>query len=347
MQKIAKILETWLIFIPIILILWLAEYCTGLFIGAFNPLQSINYLKQSTLSHTVYQSADSPFENFTLPQQVQTTTSASLKEEYHSMYDIYEEFFTSTASDIVLTKDQCYVKNLTHHSAGDVQDLMLSPVSFSVEKNSSQPQILIYHTHATESYTPTSEDIYDSAYSWRTTDKEKNMVAVGKVITDTLNSLGYNTIQDTTLHDYPSYNGSYDLSKETVESYLEKYPSIKIVLDIHRDAVERDGQVINPVITSNGQKYAQIMIISGCDNGYMNMPNYRENLKFATNLQNSLAKTLPGITRPVLFDYRNYNQQLSTGSLLVEFGTHGSTLTQAKNSRKVFAQALAVMLDNM
>jgi stage II sporulation protein P len=194
---------------------------------------------------------------------------------------------------------------------------------------------------------PTADMPYDPGYSWRTTDKNSNMVAVGKVMADTLNKLGYNTVQDTTLHDYPSYNGSYDLSKETVEKYLEKYPSIKIVLDVHRDAVERNGSLINPVITSQGTKYAQIMIISGCDNGYMNMPNYRENLKFATNLQNQLAKDTSGLVRPILFDYRNYNQQLSTGSILVEIGTHGSTLQQAKNSAEMFAISLANMLDNM
>ena len=224
---------------------------------------------------------------------------------------------------------------------------MLQPVSFKVEKNSSQPQILIYHTHATESYVPTADMAYDSSYAYRSTDNSRNMTAVGKVMADTLNNLGYNTIQDVTLHDYPSYNGSYDLSKATVENYLKKYPSIKIVLDIHRDAVERNGRLINPVATINGTKYAQIMIISGRDNGYMNMPNYLENLKFATNLQNQLGKSRPGLARPVLFDYRNYNQQLTTGSLLVEIGTHGSTLQQAKNSAAAFAGALAQLLDGM
>jgi stage II sporulation protein P len=260
---------------------------------------------------------------------------------------VVEEFFVSEVSDIVLKKDACYVKNLTHHSENEVRNLMLAPVNFRIEKNSKEPQILIYHTHATEGYMPTADMPYDPGYSWRTTDKNSNMVAVGKVMADTLNKLGYNTVQDTTLHDYPSYNGSYDLSRETVEKYLEKYPSIKIVLDVHRDAVERNGSLINPVITSQGIKYAQIMIISGCDNGYMNMPNYRENLKFATNLQNQLAKDTPGLVRPILFDYRNYNQQLSTGSILVEIGTHGSTLQQAKNSAEMFAISLANMLDNM
>ncbi len=347
MQKIAKFLEFWLIFMPAIILLVFSESWLGIIIGAFNPVKAIDFIKKNTILQTEIISAASPFENFTIPQLSKNKDATTKSPAYHPMYNIQEEFFSSSTSNIILQKDACYVKNLTHHTTNEVKQLMLAPVNFSVEKNSDQPQILIYHTHATESYTPTDDMTYNPAYSWRSTDTSQNMVAVGKVITDTLNSMGYNTIQDTTLHDHPSYNGSYDLSKATVEKYLKMYPSIKVVLDIHRDAVERDGAVINPVVSYNGDKYAQIMIISGCDSGYMNMPNYRENLKFATNLQNTLEKELPGLTRPVLFDYRNYNQQLSTGSLLVEFGTHGSTLQQAKNSRKIFAQALAKTLDNI
>lgn len=111
--------------------------------------------------------------------------------------------------------------------------------------------------------------------------------------------------------------------------------------------MERDGRIINPVTSINGKEYAQIMIISGADNGYMNMPNYKENLKFASAVQNRAAKSYPGLMRPILFDYRNYNQQLTTGSILVEMGTHGSTLQQAKNSAEAFAHSLAAALDEM
>ena len=327
-------------------ILWFYESWIGLAVGAMNPARTLKWLKNTGEKAVILQSAANPFENFAINTQ-QNITTLPQQDAYHPDFNVTEEFFPSSESDIILRKDSCYVKNLTRHSASEVQKLMLADVCFGVEKNSTQPQILIYHTHATESYTPLAGQDYPQGYSWRNTDKGQNMVSVGKVMADTLNSLGYNTIQDTTLHDYPSYNGSYDVSKATVEWYLEKYPSIKIVLDVHRDAVERNGSVINPVATINGEKYAQIMIISGCDNGYMNMPNYKENLKFATNLQNQLAKDWQGLTRPVLFDYRNYNQQLSTGALLVEIGTHGSTLQQAQNSRQAFAHSLACLLDKM
>ena len=351
MQKHGTFLYKMLVFLPAVAFLVCYSRWTGFAVGCLQPARALDYMKNAGM-HTLETGSDSrynPFRGMTIKDFLSDTPvqTPAQSEEISPYYNVIKEFFSSTESDIVLKKDRCYVKNLTHMSARDVKSIMLSPVGFTVEKNSSQPQILIMHTHATESYIPMATDSYDENYAFRSTDNTKNMTAVGKVMADTLNSLGYNTLQDTTLHDYPSYNGSYDNSKETVEKYLRQYPSIKIVLDIHRDAVERNGSIIAPVVTINGTEYAQIMIISGRDNGYMNMPNYRENLKFATMVQNSVAGLYPGMARPVLFDYRNYNQQLTTGSILVEIGTHGSTLTRAKNSAAAFAQGLARALDNM
>ena len=173
------------------------------------------------------------------------------------------------------------------------------------------------------------------------------MVSVGRIIAEKLNNLGYNTLHDATLHDYPSYNDSYSRSKATVEKYLAEYPSIKVVLDVHRDAIERDdGTRIKPVVTINGKRYAQVMIISGADNGYLNMPDYIKNLRFASHFQNAMESLYPGFTRPILFDYRNYNQQLTTGSLLIEVGGHANTLEEAQNSAQLIAYSLAKVFDD-
>ncbi len=351
MQKYKEFLSKAAIFLPAVFIMYRNSRWAGLAVGMLNPARALDWLREISVRNRYTASGSNPFRDFSFEDYKETeeenqyiTTGTG---RINTNYNVQKEFFTSKESNIILRKDSCYVKNMTKLPRETVKNYMLSPVAFKAEKNSDRPQILIMHTHATESYLPPAGTPYDAGYAFRTTDKSQNMVAVGKVIADTLNSMGYNTLQDTTLHDYPSYNGSYDKSRDTVESYLEKYPSIKIVLDIHRDRVERSDTIISPVVNANGTEYAQIMIISGRDNGYMNMPNYPENLKFASRLQNQLTKDLPGLTRPVLFDYRNYNQQLTTGSLLVEFGTHGSTLEQAKNSRFVFAKSLAKTLDNM
>ena len=290
------------------------------------------------------QSYENPFEDFDI-QSVKPTPTPFVPDYDHPITEIC---YTPALNDITYKKENCYVKNLTDYNRSDVESQLLAQVDFKVEKNSDQPQILIMHTHATESYQNHPEPYYDPEYSCRDTDTSKNMVSVGAIIAGQLNKLGYNTLHDTTLHDYPSYNASYGRSKATVEQYLEKYPSIKIVLDVHRDAIERsNGTRVKPTVTINGKKYAQVMIICGADNGYLNMPNFRKNLRFASHLQNSMETLYPGFTRPVLFDYRNYNQQLTTGSLLIEVGGHANTLEEAHNSAEAIAYALANALDNM
>ena len=235
------------------------------------------------------------------------------------------------------------IKNCTSLSAGQVADAASQGLPFSIEPGSSEPQVLIMHTHATETYELEEKDWYDPSFTCRSTDLSVNMTAVGEEIANQLNAAGIVTLHDTTLHDYPSYNGSYERSNETVRAYLEQYPSIKVVLDVHRDAIEpASGQRVSAVAEIDGQTAAQVMIICGADNGG-NLPNFRKNLAFAAAWENAMESRYPGLTRPVLFDYRYYNQDLTTGSLLIEIGSHGNTLEQAKYSGRLVGQALAAL----
>jgi len=153
-------------------------------------------------------------------------------------------------------------------------------------------------------------------------------------------------IHDTTQHDYPSYNGSYERSAATVQSYLEEYPSIKVVLDLHRDAMEREnGTIVKPVTVIDGKKAAQIMIIAaGDDDGTIGVPQYRQNLRFAAAYQSYLSSAYPDLTRPVYFCYRKYNMDLTPGSLLLEFGSNANTLEEAVYSAQMAGQALADLI---
>ena len=173
-------------------------------------------------------------------------------------------------------------------------------------------------------------------------------VAGGRVMADTLNAAGLNTLHDETLNDYPSYTGSYANSRAVVQQYLAQYPSIKIVLDVHRDAIETEnGSRMAPVCTVNGQQAAQVMIICGCDNGgSVCLPNYRQNLRFAAAWERAMESAFPGFTRPVLFSYRFYNQDLTTGSLLIEIGGHGNNLNEALYAGQLAAEGLVEALRN-
>jgi stage II sporulation protein P len=210
-----------------------------------------------------------------------------------------------------------------------------------------EPLVLIYHTHTTESFEPFVRDTYDAEFNYRTTDDTKNVVMVGDAIQAELESRGIGVIHARDIHDYPSYNGSYARSRETIEPILEQYPSIKVVLDIHRDAISGEGVAYQPYIEVGGKEAAQIMIISGCDDGTLGMPDYMKNFHFACALQQKIETDTPGLTRPILFDYRHYNQDLTTGSLLIEVGSHGNTLSQVQYSGQLVGCSLADFLCTM
>ncbi len=218
--------------------------------------------------------------------------------------------------------------------------------NFTVE-DTDAPLVLIYHTHTTESFEPYVRESYDASFNYRTTDDTKNMVMVGNAMQAELEAQGIGVIHVSEIHDYPSYNGSYDRSRASIVPILEEYPSIKVVLDIHRDAISGEGFAYQPYINIDGKEAAQIMIISGCDDGTLNMPNYMMNFHFACYLQQKLESDHPGFTRPILFDYRHYNQDLTTGSLLIEVGSHGNTLEQAQYSGQILGKSLGELLNSM
>lgn len=217
---------------------------------------------------------------------------------------------------------------------------------FTIE-DTSEPQVLIYHTHTTESFEPYVRENYDAAFNYRTTDETKNMNMVGDAIQAELEARGIGVIHVRTIHDYPSYNGSYGRSRESIVPILEQYPSIKVVLDIHRDAISGEGVAYQPYVEIDGKEAAQIMIISGCDDGTLGMPSYIRNFRFACRLQERLEGDNPGLTRPILFDYRHYNQDLTTGSLLIEVGSHCNTLEQVQYSGQLIGRSLGGMLNDM
>ena len=234
------------------------------------------------------------------------------------------------------------IKNNTRQTAAEIAAEAAQPLPFAIEKDSAAPQVLIMHTHATEDYRLSAGLWFAPGDGARSTDRSVNMCAVGRVMADTLNAAGICTLHDETLNDYPSYTGSYANSRAVVQQYLAQYPSIKVVLDVHRDAIERENGVrCAPVCTIDGRQAAQVMIICGCDNGTsVQLPAWRQNLRFAAAWERSMEAKYPGFTRPVLFSYRFYNQDLTTGSLLIEIGGHGNNLNEALYAGYLAAQGL-------
>lgn len=207
------------------------------------------------------------------------------------------------------------------------------------------PQILIVHTHGSEAYSQNDGLTYQESDSYRTTDCSRNMVRVGEEMAQIFRQNGFEVIHDTNLYDYPAYNGAYDRSGAAVKDWLAKYPTIKIILDVHRDAlVGTDGSIYKLVSEENGEKVAQVMLVVGTDGSGASHPYWIDNLALAIRYQQELISDYVTLARPIVLRNSRYNQNLSTGSLLVEVGGHGNTLTEALAGARLFAQSVSQVL---
>ncbi len=210
------------------------------------------------------------------------------------------------------------------------------------------PQILILHSHGSEAYSMNDGDLYQESDPYRTTDCTHNIVRVGEEMAAVFRQQGFEVIHDTNLYDYPSYNDSYVNSKAAVKKWLEKYPSIQIILDVHRDALAgSDGTIYKLVSEEQGQKVAQTMLVVGTNVGGANHPAWCDNLALAVALQEKLMADYETLARPIVLRNSSYNQQLSPGYLLVEVGGHGNTLTEAIQGGKLFAQSVGQALKSL
>lgn len=223
------------------------------------------------------------------------------------------------------------IKNLSGKTV-DADALVAKPLAYKIED--SGPQVLIVHTHTTESYF--EQD--------RSVDENLNMTAVGNVIEKKLTDGGIQTIHDTTVHDYPSYNGAYTRAAATTRSRLSENPGIKIVLDVHRDAVAaEDGSKLKLSCDINGEKTAQVMFVVGTD-AQLEHKNWQENLCLALKLQREAKSMYPDLMRPINLREQRFNQQLSMGSIIIEIGTNGNTLEEAKRGAACIGDVLVKVL---
>ena len=204
------------------------------------------------------------------------------------------------------------------------------------------PTVLILHSHATESYENQAQ--YTETSPYRTLDTNYNMVSVGARVAEILEAEGIHVIHDRTLHDYPSYNDAYGNARSTITAALAEHPSICLGLDLHRDAAEDAGgnQKVSTV-TVEGESCANLMLVMGSDKGSLSYPNWERNLALAVKLQAQLEQTHSGLCKPIKLVTSRYNQDLSTGALLVEVGTAGNTHAQAIRAAEYLAEGIVAL----
>ena len=245
--------------------------------------------------------------------------------------------FTPSPSDYQGT-GTVYFKNETDYAI-DMTSLLQkdSPVALGEEG----VQVLIMHTHGTEAYTQSPDHTYAASGEYRTTDSSANMLRVGQEICDILNDRGISAVHSRTLNDYPAYNGSYNRALKDIQAHIQQYPTIQLVIDVHRDAIATGNTYYKTAAEVDGQQTAQLMFVTGTDAGGLTHDHWQDNLAFQAQLHDRLNSAYPGIMRPMSIRASRFNQHIRKGSMLVEVGACGNTLEEALAAAQIFANTLA------
>ncbi len=208
-----------------------------------------------------------------------------------------------------------------------------------------EPTILIYHTHTTEAYTQTAENQYVETSSWRTSDADKSVVAVGEALAERLRQeYGYCVIHDTSNHEPPSLSTAYERSEATMRAYQKKYPTLQLYIDIHRDAYTVTDEPTTDYASPYGDETCRVMCVVGEGTSYDVKPYYQENLALAQDLTARLLAMDERLARPVRVKSGRYNQHISPRCLLIEVGHNANTLEQALAVVPYLADAIALSM---
>ena len=206
----------------------------------------------------------------------------------------------------------------------------------------SKENIIIFHTHTCESYTPSENYQYQATGNYRTTDNNFSVVRVGNELSKYLQIYGYNVIHNTTYHDYPAYSGSYNRSLSTVENVLNTNPS-DIIIDIHRDAIGSRADYA-PTVKIGEEYAAQLMFVIGTNGGGLWHPNWQQNLQFAIEMQQKANELYKGLFKPIILRNSRYNQHLGKAACIIEVGATGNTLEQTLTSMKYLSKVIDEVL---
>lgn len=301
---------------------------------------SINSVKIPSLSHRQIFSFVLPVFNPEKPTEYKNNT---LKKE-DSNPPVKEEKVTipkekNYTEKSVISKSLA-ITNATEYTP-DIRTLISKKDYDATGEN---VKVLIMHTHGCETYSDNDGNGLGDDNGFRTTNTENNVTEIGEIIEKELKSYGINVIHDKTLCDYPEYNKSYMTALRVIDGYLEKYPSIEFVFDIHRDAIEtKDGLKTKLTCNINGEKCAQAMIVCGSDI-MLEHEKWQENLSLALKIQQKLETDYPGLMRPLNLREERFNMHKTTGSLIFEIGTHANTMDEAKKGALYLSRGIAEVL---
>lgn len=206
--------------------------------------------------------------------------------------------------------------------------------SFNVAKNLGKPVVAIYHTHTSESFIPSSGVAHSPG------GQRGEIVEVGDALIQALANQGISGVQDTTIHDYPSFMKAYSASEVTVKRMLKENPSIQMIFDIHRDAAKRE----NVITIINGETIAKFSILVAQGQTDLPQPHWKENYALAKLIDKKCNEKYPGLSRGIILDEWRYNQHLHPHALLLEVGSEETSEAEAARSMELLGDVLAEIL---
>ncbi len=318
--------------------------------GGLSPLDKLVLAQSSLLSGTL----PDPEPTLSPPPTAAPSPSYTAPPEFNDEDDDPLPPSATAAPDGVISKTLKAGTSAKYITVGNVSvynrtdyTVDLAPLLDSAPRltKGEGPQILIYHSHATEAYHPDGNDVYEPSGDHRTLDTNFNMVRVGEEMKEVFEAAGFQVIHDETLYDYPNYNNSYSRSAEGVSKWLEQYPTLTLILDVHRDALAATDGTIYKTAVGTVDNCAQVMMVMGTDDSGAAHPNWKVNLSLALAVQKRLTDKWATLARPIVLRPTRFNQQLSTGMLLVEVGTHGNTLQEALTAARLYARTVVELFN--
>lgn len=274
------------------------------------------------------------------PPQADITPETPIPQPQEGDLPVFSDNLCWYDSDEVPTLD---LINRTRYDV-DLDDFITRDFPISAEITE-KPLVLIVHTHGSEGYLPNRQDFYSPDEDFRSLNESETVVGIGDMLCNRLNQLGIPAIQDKTMHDVADFNSAYVSSADAIKKTLAENPTIRFVVDLHRDSVfDSNGNNVKPVANINGKDCAQLMLVVGTDQMGIAHPNWRDNLTFATYLQNEMNSTYPTLARPINLRIQEFNQSYTKGSVILEVGSCGNTVAEAENAISLFAECYADLL---
>ena len=229
------------------------------------------------------------------------------------------------------------IDSITSIGSEELNAEKLSSIDLTIKKSSDQPQILIYHTHSQEGFADSVEG-----------DESTTIIGAGERLAELLEGYGYQVIHHTGKYDVKTRDSAYSKALPEILKLLEDNPSIEVVIDLHRDAMDEDTRL---VMDLDGRPTARFMFFNGISrttkNGkidYLYNKNLETNLAFSFQAKWKAEEYYPGLTRRNYINAYRYNMHVCPKTMLVELGAQNNTLEEVLNACEPLAHILHMVL---